>query len=363
MGFLDFIPIIGPIASAISQSEANETNVALAREQQEWSEKMWNLQNEYNTPKAALQRFKDAGINPNLLASQISGGYAGNPNMYQAAKVNPIISQDITQALAQTSALNQQSKHLDNETKLTNSQADYNFAAMLKELATSDNIKLNSKNMELINDYLERTLEDRVQNVGLQNEYLETQIKVGKKTYDQIVKNIDVMDKNIEMMDTSMQNQTKLAKAQIEKMQKDAYNGYLQACAALRNAAANEVNAAANFKNATTHERQVEIDKRYKEKLGEMLDSQIALNYQQWGQNDKKFDTELKILKTELLLKGEQLTYAEWQNTFNKITMPAQVLKSYGDASGVWQDNIQGGILFQQQFTRGLLQNFNMVGF
>lgn len=31
---------------------------------------MWNLQNQYNTPSAQMQRYKDAGLNPNLIYSQ-----------------------------------------------------------------------------------------------------------------------------------------------------------------------------------------------------------------------------------------------------------------------------------------------------
>ena len=38
---------------------------------------MWKLQNEYNTPAAQMQRYKDAGLNPMLMYSQ---GNAGNAN-------------------------------------------------------------------------------------------------------------------------------------------------------------------------------------------------------------------------------------------------------------------------------------------
>lgn len=357
------MPLLGAIIGAISQHNANKQNIKLAREQMAWSEKMWNMENEYNSPQATLQRFKDAGMNPNLIASQVSGGYAGSPNQYQAARVAPLISAgDASNALSSAIALYQNKMHLDNETKLTDSQSDLQFAKMLNELANNKNIKLTSRNMELINDFLERTFEDRVQNVGLQNELTETQIKVNKGTYDNIHKQMQLIDKNMEQIDFAMDNQKQITKAQIEYWQKSAYNGYLNACAALRNAASNEVMSSAAMKNATAHEKEVEIERLYKEKLGQQLDAQIKLLYQQYGFNDKKFDTELALLKKELLLKGEQVTFAEWQNNFNRVTMPAQVAQLYGNASGTWQNNLHNSLLFQNQLVGGILSNFNNPG-
>lgn len=38
----------------------------------------WNMQNEYNTPEAQMQRFKNAGLNPNLIYGQGNSGNAGS---------------------------------------------------------------------------------------------------------------------------------------------------------------------------------------------------------------------------------------------------------------------------------------------
>ena len=37
----------------------------------------WNMQNAYNTPKAQMQRLKDAGLNPALMYGQGNVGNAG----------------------------------------------------------------------------------------------------------------------------------------------------------------------------------------------------------------------------------------------------------------------------------------------
>lgn len=36
----------------------------------EWNEKMWHLANQYNSPMAQMERFKEAGLNPNLIYGQ-----------------------------------------------------------------------------------------------------------------------------------------------------------------------------------------------------------------------------------------------------------------------------------------------------
>lgn len=55
--------------------------------------KMWNLQNEYNTPSAQMERFKQAGLNPNLIYGQGNAGNAGPGPTYDPPKYegpNPI---------------------------------------------------------------------------------------------------------------------------------------------------------------------------------------------------------------------------------------------------------------------------------
>lgn len=79
------------------QSQENELSRQFTREQdqasryftaqqnelsRDWQEKMWNLQNQYNTPSAMMQRYKDAGMNPFLSQMAQLGqgaGSAGTP--------------------------------------------------------------------------------------------------------------------------------------------------------------------------------------------------------------------------------------------------------------------------------------------
>lgn len=85
--------VVSSLFGSSSQNKANETNEKIARENREWqtqenqinrdwSEKMWEQENFYNTPSAMMQRYKEAGLNPFLVGGQSAGsvGQAGAPN-------------------------------------------------------------------------------------------------------------------------------------------------------------------------------------------------------------------------------------------------------------------------------------------
>lgn len=90
MGFLDFIPVVGDIASAVgniaSTNKTNKNNMAInqmnndfnAREAQkarDFQLDMWNRTNEYNSASAQRSRLEEAGLNPYLM---MGGGSAGS---------------------------------------------------------------------------------------------------------------------------------------------------------------------------------------------------------------------------------------------------------------------------------------------
>lgn len=59
--------------------DANKAEAELAYQR---SIDMWNMQNQYNTPQAQMQRFLDAGLNPHLIYGQGNPGNAGTPPNY-----------------------------------------------------------------------------------------------------------------------------------------------------------------------------------------------------------------------------------------------------------------------------------------
>lgn len=58
--------------------------------QSNWNREMWDLQNEYNLPANQMQRLRDAGLNPNLVAGQAAaGGTAGKIDQASMPKYSP----------------------------------------------------------------------------------------------------------------------------------------------------------------------------------------------------------------------------------------------------------------------------------
>jgi hypothetical protein len=89
MGFLDFIPIVGDVASAIgnvvSTNKTNKNNMAInqmnndfnaaeAEKARQFQLDMWNRTNEYNSASAQRSRLEESGLNPYLM---MNGGSAG----------------------------------------------------------------------------------------------------------------------------------------------------------------------------------------------------------------------------------------------------------------------------------------------
>ena len=75
-----------------SQSEANQTNLQVARENNEFNQQMWEKNNAYNAPKAMVQRDLDAGLNPYLQSTQV-GNATSEP--ITASPVQPLHLQRI----------------------------------------------------------------------------------------------------------------------------------------------------------------------------------------------------------------------------------------------------------------------------
>lgn len=91
--------LLGSALGFGSQKKTNKANMELAKYQNEWQTqenekayqrnlKMWNLQNEYNSPTQQMARLRSAGLNPNLVyGSGVTGNSAGSTPQYQPADI------------------------------------------------------------------------------------------------------------------------------------------------------------------------------------------------------------------------------------------------------------------------------------
>lgn len=209
------IGAIGNIAgSLIGASSAKK----IAREQNEYNQEMWRMQNEYNTPRAQKQRLIDAGLNPALMyqnggvsntaespapasdaavqsSNYIMDGVRGAGTALQNMMHN---AAQLEQMEAQTELLRSQARKTDGETRLQQWQEKVLQAdAALKNAQTAHvGIKTQLLDLDLgfgiktqdlrYTDYVRKVQEgaknlekviEEVEQLKLRGEYLEPELQ------------------------------------------------------------------------------------------------------------------------------------------------------------------------------------------
>lgn len=71
--------IAGGLLGSLGQSSANKTNIQLQQMQNEFNERMWRQNNEYNDPSNQMKRLINAGISPTFAAQTVQGGNSNAP--------------------------------------------------------------------------------------------------------------------------------------------------------------------------------------------------------------------------------------------------------------------------------------------
>lgn len=102
------------INAKVSRENTDKTiaaNKAMAEYQYSKDLEMWNRQNDYNSPAAQMERFKSAGLNPNLIYGQGSSGNAQQMPKYSAPTLEynykPVVDLPSTLAMFQDFQLRQ----------------------------------------------------------------------------------------------------------------------------------------------------------------------------------------------------------------------------------------------------------------
>ena len=107
MGFIDFLPVVGDIASSIgnvvSTNKANKANMAInqmnnefnaaeAEKARQFQLDMWNRTNEYNSASSYRARLEAAGLNPYLMMNGGNAGTAQSSGSSAPASASPPLS-------------------------------------------------------------------------------------------------------------------------------------------------------------------------------------------------------------------------------------------------------------------------------
>lgn len=175
MGFFDNFGITQALAGGTSllnysaQVQNIEMQKELQQKQNEWNEKMWHLNNEWNSPANQRKLLEEAGYNPAALkdstATSNSPAQGVNPPNLQAPQIDtqPIIS--AIQTTLQSKQVNNEQERINNDYEIGMYDAQ---TRRIKALSDIDDVnKPNKRNVE---KNIERTEQD-IENMKTQNEY------------------------------------------------------------------------------------------------------------------------------------------------------------------------------------------------
>lgn len=136
--------------SLINSNMVAQTNAAdrqfdsqMMNQQHQWALQNFNMTNAYNTPAAQMQRFKAAGLNPNLIYGQGSPGNATTPQLPSAPNYNFQAPQPGNAMMGLGNAVG-------------------GFLDLKQKQMNIENTQLENANKALDGSYLAQTMSDRV---------------------------------------------------------------------------------------------------------------------------------------------------------------------------------------------------------
>lgn len=139
MSFLDFIPVVGQVSSAIGNAVStnstnranmrinqmnNEFNAAEAEKARQFQLDMWNRANEYNSASAQRSRLEEAGLNSYLMMNGGSAGTAQSAGSSSPASASTPLSMQRQDFSGLSNALSS-ALQIANQTKDTNANVQY----------------------------------------------------------------------------------------------------------------------------------------------------------------------------------------------------------------------------------------------
>lgn len=158
----------GNDAAIKAVQEQNKGNMKLAEYQYEKNLEQWMRENEYNSPKSQMQRYADAGLNPNLIYGSGSSGNAGSspqlemPHLSAYTDFGDMGASGAVAAFQRQEQLNQLSALREEQTNLARTQADYNQQRALSEAVNRTYTEAKRAGQMFRNNLLDRYGEQQV---------------------------------------------------------------------------------------------------------------------------------------------------------------------------------------------------------
>lgn len=183
--------LLGGVFGKSATNANNRAQLQLAEYQYSKQLEQWNRQNEYNSPKAQMQRYKEAGLNPNLIYSQGSNGNAASspeysaPTLQSGAQYSSAAAGSIGGAIGtyqNLANLQQQINESNARISNLNAQATYTKARALTEYWNKFIAEYKAGSLKIANNYLDKYYDLRNSNMNqdLINKQIQNQV-LGKQ--------------------------------------------------------------------------------------------------------------------------------------------------------------------------------------
>lgn len=281
------------------QSQADEAfrkNKELARMQNGFRIAQWERENLYNTPMQQMMRFKEAGLNPNLIYGQQNLS-ANSPELvggtpYQSPQANPIDAQGV----AQLSLVDAQKRLIEAQIN------DLNKGAGLKEKQT-ENIGF-EQYMQEQHLELEKKLADS--NIEVNDAEIKNLGEATKKLSEEILNlGVDraIANLNKDFLEKSMDDRLKMVEAEWKKVNADAALSRAQAnrITTLLTQELSNLEAAYNEINSRTDLNQQQKDNLINQKNIEMMDNIYLLTAQEQAKQGHNVRANLNLFANRMI--------------------------------------------------------------
>lgn len=158
--------IIGNSLNYASQENTNRANRQLAEYQNAWNLEQWNRENEYNSPLKQMERYQEAGLNPNLIYGNGVSSSGNSSTLRSADMPNQIapkldISSTVQSAIDVYNALRKTDAEVDNIVKDTEQKEISSTLARNTIQYTNPDLYLTLQRQKLQNDINNQNLEIR----------------------------------------------------------------------------------------------------------------------------------------------------------------------------------------------------------
>lgn len=166
---------LGDITQSVGNSINNQNslnqskelyNMQLAGSQQlqdsqnAWSEKMWHMNNKYNSPVAQIKRLQDAGLNSNLAYGSLSGNVASPATSFSRNSPSMHDPSSMVMANAQLQKLGAETDLLSAQADAARAQANRDYSqGKLNSIDASFRASLNQSNIDLIKSNINNSKE------------------------------------------------------------------------------------------------------------------------------------------------------------------------------------------------------------